>query len=300
MARSTASPPVVIWANGAAGRGRATELASRAAALLSGRGAAPTIIDAPDAATATAAAEAALGPDGLLVAVGGDGTVHHALQLIAGSGRRLAVLPCGSGDDVARLLGLSAARPDQAFAALTNGATRRIDVGSITTADGVTRRYAAAAYAGFDAQVNARANRLRIGGRRTRYPLAVVGELAALRAVPMVVDIAGSIVRRPLLAVVVGNGPTYGGGMRICPTADPHDGLLDLTLVEAVPRRTLVRVLPTVYRGDHVRHPAVTTARSRTVTLAAPGARLWADGEPVGDLPAVISVEPSALEVVVA
>jgi diacylglycerol kinase (ATP) len=299
MVPPTVDRPVIIWANGSAGTGHALQLAVQARSAFASLGRTARIIEAPDAQTAASAADAALGPQGLLVAVGGDGTVHHALQLVAGSDRSLAVLPCGSGDDIARILGVSADRPQQALAALIAGRTTRIDAGRIRTADGTVRRFAAAAYAGFDAQVNARANRLRVGGRRTRYPLAVLGELAALRAVPMVVSLDGATLRRPLLAIVVGNGPTYGGGMRICPTAEPDDGRLDLTIVDAVPRRTLVRVLPTVYRGQHIRHPAVTTAVARTVTIAAPGARLWADGEPVGDLPVEVTVEPAALEVVV-
>ena len=87
------------------------------------------------------------------------------------------------------------------------------------------------------------------------------------------------------MLVAVGNGPSYGGGMRVCPDADPADGLLDVVVVRALRIPAFLRVFPRVFAGTHVRHPAVEVLRARRVRLEAPGIVAYADGERVGPLP---------------
>lgn len=99
--------------------------------------------------------------------------------------------------------------------------------------------------------------------------------------------------------VAVGNGSSYGGGMRICPDAVPDDGLFDVTVVGDCSRATLLRVFPQVYRGGHVGHPKVTVHRARKVALDAPGLTAYADGEPLGALPAVAECVPGAVRLLV-
>lgn len=98
--------------------------------------------------------------------------------------------------------------------------------------------------------------------------------------------------------MAVGNGPSYGGGMRICADAELDDGLLDVTVVGACSRTTLVRVFPKVYRGTHLGHPAVTSYRVRRIELEAAGVTGYADGEPLGALPLTAECVPRAVRVI--
>ena len=100
------------------------------------------------------------------------------------------------------------------------------------------------------------------------------------------------------MLVAVGNGVSYGGGMRVCPDAIPDDGLLDVTWLHGVSKATFLRVFPQVFSGSHVRSPYVSTARAASIEIDAAGQLAYADGERVGPLPAAITVEPRALPVV--
>jgi len=134
---------------------------------------------------------------------------------------------------------------------------------------------------------------------RYKYDVAVVAELAAFRPLPYRITLDGGEVREvEATLVAVGNGPSYGGGMRICPGADLSDGLFDITVVGACSRATLLRVFPRVYRGTHVDHPVVTVLRASSVELAADDVTAYADGEPVGRLPLTARCVPAAVRVV--
>ena len=95
----------------------------------------------------------------------------------------------------------------------------------------------------------------------------------------------------------VGKGVSYGGGMRICPGARLDDGLLAVTVLEAVSRRVLLRVFPSVYSGRHVEHPRVQVLQGRSVTLEG-AAVAYADGERLGKLPLRCESVPGALRVI--
>ena len=100
-----------------------------------------------------------------------------------------------------------------------------------------------------------------------------------------------------LVMGTVGNGRTYGGGIPICPDADPADGLLDVTLVRPAGRLRLLRLLPRVYKGTHTTVREVSTHRVRSVRLSSPGVTAYADGDPIGRLPLTIDVAPASLSV---
>jgi diacylglycerol kinase (ATP) len=101
----------------------------------------------------------------------------------------------------------------------------------------------------------------------------------------------------PVTLVAVGNTPWYGGGLRVCPGADPTDGLFDVTVVGPMTRRQLVRSRPRLADGTHVEHPAVTVHRAARVELASPGATTYADGEPVAPLPVTAECVAGAVHV---
>jgi diacylglycerol kinase (ATP) len=135
----------------------------------------------------------------------------------------------------------------------------------------------------------------RLGGQR--YNIAIVRELASFHPLSYLVDIDGESISGLGMLVSVGNGPRYGGGMRICPDARPDDGLLDITWLGAVSKTTFLRVFPSVFKGTHIHHPAVRTYRGRAMTISAAGQMAYADGERIGPLPVVIEVRPATLRV---
>ncbi|MEU1127958.1 sphingosine kinase, partial [Streptomyces sp. NPDC005899] len=153
---------------------------------------------------------------------------------------------------------------------------------------------------GFDSRVNDRGNRMRWAAGRFRYDLAILAELAALRPIPYRLRLDGGPVREiDATLIAVGNGSSYGGGMRICTGAVMDDGLFDVTVVGECSRTTLLKVFPKVYRGTHLGHPAVTVHRASSIELEAAGVTAYADGEPLGALPVTATCVPGAVRVLV-
>jgi diacylglycerol kinase (ATP) len=136
----------------------------------------------------------------------------------------------------------------------------------------------------------------------SRYNIAILIEFLTLKGIPYEVDLeladgTRELIVGDLVMGTVGNGSHYGGGIPICPDADPADGVLDLTLVRPAGRLRLLRLLPRVYRGTHTTVPEVSTYRVRSVRLSAPGVTAYADGDPIGELPLTIEVAPASLSV---
>jgi diacylglycerol kinase (ATP) len=288
---------VAVLVSPSAGRGRARLAANGVLAALRDGGLAPTVLAATTREDAERqAAEAVAGGTGAVVAVGGDGAVHAALQAVAGTPTPLAVVPAGTGNDLALALGVPRDPPAAARAAaddLRAGATRTVDAGR--TGD---RWWATVLCCGFDSAVTDRANRLRWPRGPRRYDVAILAELARLRPREVTLVLDGEARTVPVTLVAVGNTCWYGAGMRICPGADPADGLFDVTVVGPMSRRELVRSRPRLTDGTHVEHPSVTVHRAARVELSADGVSTYADGEPVAPLPAVAECVPGALTVV--
>ncbi|MDX2708971.1 diacylglycerol kinase [Streptomyces sp. PA03-6a] len=287
---------ITLIANPAAGRGRGARAAGPAADALRRAGfGVRTVVgtDAPDA-LARAREAVADGTDAL-VAVGGDGMVSLALQAVAGTGTPLGVVAVGTGNDFARATGLPVREPaaaGEAIArALKEGTVREIDLGRAGE-----RWFGTVLASGFDSRVNDRGNRLRWPSGRLRYDVAMLAELAALRPIPYRITLDdGAETEIEATLVAVGNGTSYGGGMRICAGAELDDGRFDVCVVGPCSRSTLLRVFPRVYRGTHLGHPVVTVHRAAAITLAADGITGYADGEPLGPLPLTARTVPRAL-----
>ena len=223
-----------------------------------------------------------------VVVAGGDGLVHHLLPLLVGTRTVLGVIGLGSGNDFARGLGLPSDRRAALDVAL--GPARPLD--AIRLGD---RWVGSVATAGFSGAVNARANTLRWPRGGQRYTVSTLIELPRLRSFPLVVRVDGEELDTACSLVAVANTPHFGGGMAICPSARPDDGILEVTVVRDVSPATLARFLPLVFAGRHLTHPAVSTLRGRVIELAAPGMELWGDGELVGPLPSTLECVPGAV-----
>ncbi|MFE2413967.1 diacylglycerol kinase, partial [Kitasatospora sp. NPDC059408] len=254
--------------------------------------------DAEDAARL--AREAVAGGADALAVVGGDGMVNLALQAVAGTAVPLGVVPAGTGNDHAREYGLPRDAPEAAADVIAAGRTRTVDLGRITGPDGTAHWFGSVLATGFDSLVSDRTNRLRWPRGRMRYNLAILAEFANLRPLPFRITLAdGTVIERDLTLAAVGNTRSYGGGMLICPAALPDDGLLDVTLVAAMPRLRIARFFPTVFKGTHVHHPEVETHRTPSLRIESPGITSYADGEFIAPLPVEVTAVPNALRLLV-
>ncbi|MEW2568740.1 diacylglycerol kinase [Streptomyces sp. NPDC047070] len=277
---------ITLFVNPTAGRGRGARAAQPAASALRAAGfSVRTVLgeNAQDALTRARAAVAA--GTGALVAVGGDGMAGLALQAVAGTDTPLGLVAVGTGNDFARALGLPVRDPAAAgrtvAEALKGARVRDVDLGRV----GGTW-FGTVLASGFDSRVNDRGNRMRWPSGRFRYDLAMLAELAAFTPFPYRITLDDGEVRETEATLVaVGNGPSYGGGMRICADADLTDGLFDITVVGPCSRASLLRVFPQVYKGTHLDHPMVTTHRAMKIELAADAITAYADGERLGPLP---------------
>ncbi|MCF2527438.1 diacylglycerol kinase [Yinghuangia soli] len=285
------SREIALFVNPAAGRGRAARAAAPVAAGLRAAGLVVREIRVPTAADALERLRSEVrGGVGSVVAVGGDGTVSLALQAVAGTGVPLGVVPIGSGNDFARTVGLPVGDAAAAVPVIAAGHTRDLDLGRVGN-----RWFGTVIASGFDSRVNERANAMTWPRGRMRYNRAVVAELPALGPIPYEIELDGKPLEVEAMLVAVGNGSSYGGGMKICPDADMTDGKFQITVVGACGRLELLRVLPRAYSGRHVDHPAVTTYEASVVSLSAPKVTAWADGERIAALPVTATTEPGAL-----
>ena len=290
---------VTLLTNPMAGHGNAPHAAERAITRFQERGVDVTAIVGRDPAHARdlVADAVARGTDALVV-VGGDGVISLALQALAQNKIPLGIVAAGTGNDHAREYGIPVGDPAAAVDVILAGHTETIDLGLIRGADGAATWFGTVAATGFDSLVSDRVNRMRWPHGRMRYNLAIVAELSKLRLLPflLVLDGEREIVTDLTLAAF-GNTRSYGGGMLICPAADHHDGLLDITMIRSGSRTRLMRLFPTVFKGTHVDLDEVITDRARTVTISSPGINAYADGEYACPLPVEISAVPGALKI---
>jgi diacylglycerol kinase (ATP) len=238
----------------------------------------------------------AMHQDLIVVACGGDGTVHLAVNSLPDMQIPVAVVPLGTGNDFARFVGIK--NPLEGLRVLGDGSATTMDHGVISVSDGETRKFVGVASCGFDAQVNERANRYWGPTGTLKYLLALLVELGKLSARELEILIPGETRRcEKMTLVAIGNTSSYGGGMKMCPTANAHDGAFEVTFVAKVSRRVLLRVLPKVFWGTHVKHPLVTQTSCTKIAISGESFPVYADGERVGVGPVSVHVVAGGLRV---
>ena len=287
-----------ILINPTSGKGRSAKNAPLAVQRLRSRGVQVTELTGDNSQGSLALAQQAVA-DGIdaLIACGGDGTVHCALQAVAGTDVTLGIIPLGTGDDIARTLDLPRNDVQAAADVIADGRTRQVDYGMVRSSDGVDKAFLAVMSAGFDSEVTERANTMTWPTGTSRYLIATLAELRVFQPVPFQITVDGQTLRSEGMMLAIGNGSSYGGGMYVCPTAIPDDGLLDLTFLTRTSKLTFLRIFPRVFKGSHIHHPSVRTLRGASLHIEAPGQTAYADGERVGPLPVDVDVVPRGLRV---
>ncbi len=285
---------VALLANPAARSGRAAGAVQTVLDRLRTHEVEPLLLNATSAGeAATVAADAVASGVDRLVVFGGDGIIQIGANAAAGSDTVLGLVAGGTGNDAAEALGLRASsledRVDRALA-------DPVPIDLIWTGE---RHAVTSCVAGFPADVNVRAEAMRFPRGPSRYTLATLAELPAMRPGRYRLTLDGEVVELTAAVVVVANTAFFGGGMRICPDADPTDGLLDVCIVGEVGRLSLLRSFAKVRTGAHVDHPGVSMFRAAAVAITALDAQpgLRADGEPFGSLPCELVAQPGAIRV---
>jgi YegS/Rv2252/BmrU family lipid kinase len=229
------------------------------------------------------------------VVMSGDGLIGQIGGALAGSGATMGIVPAGRGNDLARVLGIPT-EPEGAADIIAAGHTREIDVG-----DTGQRRFLGIASCGFDSDANRYANEARLVRGNLVYLYAALRALYAWKPARFEVTLDGEPLAFSGYGVAVANNKAYGGGMYCAPGAELDDGLLDVVWMERVPkRRFLFSVLPRVFKGTHVELDEVKVHRARQVEIAADRPfTVYADGDPLTDLPTQVTLLPRALRVLV-
>ena len=284
---------IALLTNPTAGKGRGARFRDAAAERLRGAGVTVRTLEGRDADEALDLARGVVaeGVDALVLC-GGDGMVHLGIQAVAGTGTPIGLVPAGTGNDVARYFDVPRKDPVAAAERLLASSSRTVDL-----ARSGTKYFVTVLAAGFDAVVNERANKMTWPKGQMRYNIATLAELRTFEPLPYTLELDGETRTLDAMLVAVGNGPSFGGGLRITEGAVLDDGLLDVVVIKPMSKPGLIRTYPKLFKGTHVTHPAYEHHRVRAVTVAAPGIVSYADGERFGPLPLTVECAAGALTV---
>ena len=295
--------------NPTARSGAAAAVREEIARALDARGVAWTRVDTHHPGHAVELArQAALDGVRIVVAVGGDGTVHEVANgLLRAREERehttaLGIVPCGTGNDFANMIAGIRTR-EGAYDALLHGHVRQVDAGRVEW-DGGDEYFANAMGTGMDVEVVRQLRKTsRLPGMLI-YLGAVLRTLRVYRPLPLRMESDDGVVDSRAYVVAICNGSRIAGGLRVCPDSRPDDGQLDALFVTDLAWHQIPATLVGVVRGTHAHRPGVRMVRSPAFTLAVPrGTRLYfqVDGElrDAGDAHTLrVSTLPGALRVI--
>lgn len=286
---------LALIVNPSAGGGRAAEALPAVQAALAALGLEHHVERTKSLEHARGLARAAAEAGETAVAFGGDGLIAAVAGALHEAGGVLAVLPGGRGNDFARALGIPL-DPRAACEALASGVVRELDLGE---ANGHT--FIGIASCGFDSEANRIANETRLVRGNLVYAYGAIRALVAWRPAEFTIELDGAAPRTVRgYTIAAANSKAYGGGMWLAPDASLEDGLLELVIVGDTSKLRFVRLLPTVFKGEHVHQPEVEVLRCREARIAAERPfEMYADGDPIASLPVTVRALPRAVKVVV-
>ena len=295
---------LVVAINPTASFGKGRDVGPAVVQTLRALGHDVTSLQEPDFEQLMAAGRKAVAgkPDALIV-VGGDGMVNLGTNLVVGTKVPLGLVPSGTGNDMARGLGIPHDNTEAAIESLVaslDRPSRAVDAGRVEfLEDGVpaVRWFACVLSAGFDAIVNERANNMEHPKGPSRYLIALGLELVKLKPIPYRLVLDGKELVTTGALISVGNNVSLGGGMKVTPDALVDDGLLDVLVVQALSRISFLRIFPRVFKGEHVTDPRVSIYRTKKIRIESEGVVAYADGERFGLLPLDIEVVQKAMRI---
>ena len=297
---------LIVAINPSASFGKGRNVGPAVVSTLRGLGHQVTTLQEPNYIDLVASGRKAVAtrPDAFIV-VGGDGMVNLGVNLVATTKVPLGIVPSGTGNDMARGLGIPHENTEAAIEALVAALARParvIDAGLVHHTDPDTGRpkdtwFGCALSAGFDAIVNERANSMEHPKGASRYIIALLIELAKLKPIRYTITLDGHRQVTKAVLVAIGNNVSLGGGMKITPEAKVDDGLLDVLVVQPLSRTAFLRIFPRVFAGTHVTDSRVAIHRVKRVTIDAENLVAFADGERLGRLPIDVEVVPKVLRV---
>jgi diacylglycerol kinase (ATP) len=214
-----------------------------------------------------------------VIAVGGDGLVHLVLQMVVPRNIPFSAIPAGTGNDFVRALGWDLEETKTQLNAVVSKPPSAIDLGLVDS-----EWFGAVLSTGFDSVVNEKANSLKWPKGPMKYNVAIAMELPKFKPLKYTIELDNQIIETEAMLIAVGNGSSYGGGMKVCPDAVMNDGLFDVMVLRPVSKLEFIKVFPTVFSGKHIEHRQVDIYRTTRVSLHAP-AIAYADGERIGGLP---------------
>jgi YegS/Rv2252/BmrU family lipid kinase len=286
-------PTHLFLVNPASGGGRTKKLLPEAQAALAGAGIEHRVVLTQNIAHGRDEARAAGERGQTVIVMSGDGLIGQVGGELAHSASALGIIPGGRGNDFARVMGI----PDdveEAAALIAEGSTREIDVGE---ANGT--RFLCIASCGFDSDANRIANDAKLVSGSLVYAYAAVRALLAWKPATFTLTFNDERVVRTGFSVVAANTSSYGGGMIAAPTAEPDDGLLEIGASGSTSKLRFLQAIPQIFKGEHLETMEVETWRTPEVLIEADRPfSVYADGDPVAELPATITVLHRALTVI--
>jgi YegS/Rv2252/BmrU family lipid kinase len=284
---------LALFLNPAAAGGRAARALPEVRAELDRAGVEHRTLDTRSLDHAREAALEAAAEDETVVAIGGDGLVGCLAGALMNTDSALGIVPGGRGNDFARVLGIPK-EPNEAARLLVEGEARLVDVGNVNG-----KPFVGIASVGFDSEANRIANETRVVKGDLVYLYAGLRTLAAWKPVRFTVKVDGVTHTLTGYGVAVANSKAYGGGMYLVPHAELDDGRLDVLLSGADSKLHHLTLIPKIFKGTHVDDPYIQWLAGESVELSSDRPfTVYADGDPIAELPVTIGVSKQALRVI--
>ena len=292
--------PIGVLVNPAANRGRGNLVGEQVFSQLAKAGIPAINLSAESAVAAANKAQVAISDQEIsgVIAVGGDGTTQLGVNICVPNQIPLGIVPAGSGNDQARELGIELGNPKSAIDNILASfeSPKRVDVMRVATNEREFWSFGSIS-AGFDAICAKRANGLKWPKGPNSYVAAMLLELPSFKPIEYRLTVDGE--HRTVRAMLCGvaNVQNFGGGMRISPDSNCSDGELEVFILHEVSRPRLLKIFPTVYKGEHTKFPEVEIFKAKSIRLENDNYPISCDGEIVGIAPFNVEIHPGALQV---
>lgn len=232
-----------------------------------------------------------------LLVMGGDGTISDVADVLSDTGVEIGIIPAGTGNDIARSLGIIPGDMKEAFGRIVKGDTISFDVG-LERVSG--RRFVSFVGCGFPAIVAEEANRMKFMKGRSVFFFSLYKAVTKLRGIPLALTLDGQRKEMICTSIMIQNTPFTGGGLKVAPGAEINDGFLDVVVVGEIGRLELMRNFPKLYSGRHLDHPAFQLMKGKHITVELPDNQLVSyDGETDRADRLEIEVKPGAIRLIV-